>query len=68
MNRGQVAAKVRKSKEEHPERYCRDAKCLFRLKPEHNLGWCPKHQPRGFYDGPDDHDDYNELAAPSRCS
>lgn len=31
MTRGQVAAKVRAAKEEHPERYCSARGCLWRV-------------------------------------
>ena len=36
---GSVAKKVRLHKEEHPERYCPNSKCLWRL----SSGNCPKH-------------------------
>lgn len=43
-----VAAKVRKEKEEHPERFCGRGTCLYRtLHPVSRLQTpCPKHGPR----------------------
>lgn len=39
-----IAAKVRLEKEQHPERFCRDPRCLWRV---HHAGRpdtpCPKH-------------------------
>ncbi len=40
MTRGQVAASVRRNKENHPERYCADPRCLWALR----SGPCPKHK------------------------
>jgi hypothetical protein len=49
----QVAAKVRAEKEAHPERFCSDARCLWRTHPElysyKPIRWrettpCPKHR------------------------
>lgn len=39
MNRGQVAAKVRETKEKHPERYCSIKGCLWNT----TKGPCQKH-------------------------
>ena len=42
MNRGQVAAKVAKDKEAHPEQYCPHRRCLWRT----GGGYCPRHTAR----------------------
>jgi hypothetical protein len=36
---GQVAARVRADKDAHPERYCPERRCLWRL----SSGPCPRH-------------------------
>lgn len=38
------AAKCRTEKAEHPERFCPDKKCLWRVVTSHGLRPCPKHQ------------------------
>ncbi len=48
MSHGGVAKAVRLRKEVHPELYCTDARCLWKL----SSGSCPKHPP-----APEDYDD-----------
>jgi hypothetical protein len=43
MSYANVAAKVRKDKEAHPERYCRDPKCLWRTMTPSGPNPCRKH-------------------------
>lgn len=38
-----TAAKVRKDKEAHPERYCRDPRCLWRVVTFQGINPCRKH-------------------------
>jgi hypothetical protein len=40
MSHNTIAARVRKEKEQHPERYCRAKSCLFRTPNE----FCDRHQ------------------------
>jgi hypothetical protein len=42
VSHGHVAGQVRKNKEAHPERYCSNPKCLWRV----SSGPCPKHTPK----------------------
>lgn len=62
MTRGSVAAKVRADKEEHPERYCSEPRCLWRIQKRDSRtarGWisdpCPKHTPTPKCDDPGAH-------------
>jgi hypothetical protein len=43
MTHGQVAGAVRRDKETHPEKYCSNKHCLWRL----SSGPCRKHAPVG---------------------
>ena len=39
-----IAAKVRLEKEAHPERFCRDARCLWRVVTRLGPNPCPRHR------------------------
>lgn len=49
MSHASVAASVRRSKEEHPERYCAEPRCLWFTAVRTATGivvgpkWCPRH-------------------------
>jgi hypothetical protein len=43
MSRGQVAAKVAATKEQHPERFCPVHRCLWNTA-RAGGGYCPRHQ------------------------
>jgi hypothetical protein len=40
---GSVAAKVRREKDEHPERFCTNTQCLWRETTRDGRKPCPKH-------------------------
>ncbi len=39
-----IAAQVRMEKERHPERFCPDTQCLWRIETREGFKPCPKHQ------------------------
>jgi hypothetical protein len=41
-----IAAKVREQKERHPERFCTDPRCLWRVETRDGFKPCPKHSAR----------------------
>lgn len=38
-----IAAQVREQKMAHPEMYCAEPRCLFRIRTRHGVTPCPKH-------------------------
>lgn len=44
LTRGSVAKSVRLEKEAHPERFCKDSKCLWRVPTREGDQPCPKHK------------------------
>lgn len=43
---GSVARSVREDKEKHPEKYCRNPRCLWRVETREGRKPCPKHPAR----------------------
>jgi hypothetical protein len=48
MGHSQVAKSVRENKEQHPEFYCPDPRCLWRTNKRGTFVACPKHAPNAL--------------------
>lgn len=53
MSHASVAKRSREEKESHPERFCRDPKCLWRTVTRVGFKPCPKHTPQPVAWSPD---------------